>query len=84
MSSFDDPDVDMCPFLRSVRQHPPGEVSHSYVNACYLQRRPCRTNLLHALHTQANLCMSADHVMCPRYRVGAHALSRRARVAVRA
>lgn len=75
-----EPDAVMCPFLRSIRQHRSGATSSSYTNACYLQRRPTRTNLIHALHTQANLCVSPDHVMCPHYRVAARARRRPVKV----
>ena len=82
MGSSREADPVMCPFLRSVRHGRPGQSSDSFANACYLQRRPARSNLMHALHTQANLCTSANYVVCPHYRVAVFA--RRSRVAVRA
>jgi hypothetical protein len=84
MRSSDDADIEMCPFLRSVRQAHSGRETEAFTNACYLQRRPNRGNLIHALHTQANLCTSTNHVMCPHYRVAARTRRRRAKAGARA
>jgi hypothetical protein len=77
-------DAKMCPFLRSIRQSRSGQSPDSFANACYLQRRPIRSNLIHALHTQANLCTSANYVICPHYRVAMSAHRSHSRVPARA
>lgn len=79
-----EPHAAICPFLRSIREHQSGATSNSYTNACYLQRHPTRTNLVHALHTQANLCMSPDHVICPHYRIAMRTRRSPARVPISA
>ena len=84
MRSSAEPDTVMCPFLRSVRQTQSGQSSESFVNACYLQRRPTRGNLIRSLHTQANLCISGNHSVCPHYRVATCAGRKRSKVPARA
>jgi len=62
----------MCPFLRSTHEIKSNHPVTACKNICYLQRRPTRTNLFHTLHTQASLCLSPDHVVCPHYRIASH------------